>query len=311
MSKRSAIIDLGTNTFQLLICQKGTRTGSMEIICTQHAAVQLGKGAMETNALQQDAMDRAMLALVTFKDLAQSHGCDLADIKGVGTSILRNASNARDFISKVRSDIGIKIDVISGLAEADLIFQGIVQSLPEPWDRPSLVMDIGGGSVEFILFQHKEVLYKTSLELGGLKLQSLFHVDGEFNVAIKHALDAYIGQAIDPLIKVCEIHRPQVLIGAAGAFETILDLELAYTKREVDALPACTLDIKQFYATKARIESLDYHGRVHEPGMRAFRAGIFPYANCLVANVLACTGIEAMWMSRYSLKEGYWFQNQD
>ena len=176
MSEPRAIIDLGTNTFQLLIAEPDTQ-GQLTSIQEMHLAVGLGKGAMETGLLQLDAMARALEALERFLWHAQDKNC--VSIQGIGTSILRNARNASGFIELVESQLGIPIKVISGIQEADYIFQGIRHSLPEPWDAVSLVMDIGGGSVEFILFQGQTILFKTSLELGGLKLQSLLQKESE------------------------------------------------------------------------------------------------------------------------------------
>jgi exopolyphosphatase/guanosine-5'-triphosphate,3'-diphosphate pyrophosphatase len=170
MSKICAIADLGTNTFQLLI----SPLDHFQVLEQLQCPVGLGMGAMEQVVLQEDAMDRALVALHEFLSLFLSQGGDINDFHAIGTSILRRASNADVFIQRVQEELGISISVINGIQEAEYIYEGIRNSLPDRWEKTSLVMDIGGGSVEFILFKGYEVLYRVSLELGGLRLKSLF-----------------------------------------------------------------------------------------------------------------------------------------
>lgn len=306
MPQPTAIIDLGTNTFQLLVATRGNISEPMQIICQLQRPVQLGLGAMETGVLQADAMDRALIALTEFKEVAIANGCNIDQIHAIGTSILRRAVNAQQFVAEVRQRLGIEIQVISGIEEADLIYHGIYHSLPQTWNPVSLVMDIGGGSVEFILFEGTRILFKISLELGGLRLLSLFQQDIQFHSSQLAELQTYVLEQMKPLFTACEEHKPSVLIGAAGAFETIWDLANADSPGSVIP-PASELVITQFYQQKKLVQETDFVGRQNIKGMKAFRAGILPYANVLIATVLEELAIENMWVSSYSLKEGYWF----
>jgi len=306
MPQPTAIIDLGTNTFQLLVATRGNISEPLKIICQLHRPVQLGLGAMEAGILQSDAIDRALNALTEFRDLAINKGCENANIHAIGTSILRRASNTQQFLEEVYSRLGIKIQVISGIEEADLIYHGIYHSLPQPWNPISLVMDIGGGSVEFILFEGAKILFKVSLELGGLRLLSLFQQDGHFHSSKLAELQSYVLGQMKPLFTACAEHKPTVLIGAAGAFETIWDLANADNPGIV--IPSASeLVVTQFYQQKKLVQEIDFVDRPYIKGMKAFRAGILPYANVLIAIVLEELTIENMWVSSYSLKEGYWF----
>ncbi|MFD3407512.1 hypothetical protein SKC37_02480 [Aquirufa sp. HETE-83D] len=305
MSKICAIADLGTNTFQLLI----SPLADFRVEDHLQRPVGLGMGAMEEVFLQQDAMDRALVCLAEFKQVFLAKGGDLTDFYAIGTSILRRASNAGMFQESVLSELGIQIRIINGIQEAEYIYTGIRNSLPDRWEKTSLVMDIGGGSVEFILFIGHKVLYRVSLELGGLRLKSLFSVDNEFNLAILPDLDAYVSKEMKPLLEACAEAKPTVLIGAAGAFETILDLE----NRPGLTPASCEINLKTFFLHKTNLDALRYEERVDYPGMKAFRASIFPYATFLVDKVLRELGIKELWFSSYSLKEGFWFtelQNQ-
>ena len=306
MPQPTAIIDLGTNTFQLLVATPGNISEPLQIICQLQRPVQLGLGAMETGILQNDAMDRALMALTEFREVALANGCEINQIHAIGTSILRRASNTQQFLAEVDRRLGIKIQVISGIEEADLIYHGIYHSLPKPWNPVSLVMDIGGGSVEFILFDGTGILFKISLELGGLRLLSLFQKDAYFHSSQLAELQTYVLDQMEPLFTECATRKPSVLIGAAGAFETIWDLANAHIPGSVIP-PASELVITQFYQQKKLVQETDFVGRQNIKGMKAFRAGILPYANVLIATVLEKLTIGNMWVSSYSLKEGYWF----
>jgi len=299
MSKICAIADLGTNTFQLLISPLS------EFRVEEHLQrpVGLGMGAMEEVILQGDAMERAIACLTEFKQVFLARGGDLNHFYAIGTSILRRASNAGAFQERVFSELGINIHIIDGIQEAEYIYAGIRNSLPERWEKTSLVMDIGGGSVEFILFKGQQVLYRDSLEIGGLRLKSLFSVGNEFNLSVVPDLEAYVSNEMKPLLDVCREAKPSVLIGAAGAFETILDIE----NRPGDAPASCELDVSVFLQNKTNLDALPYEDRVGYPGMKAFRASIFPYATFLVEKVLRELEINELWFSSYSLKEGFWF----
>lgn len=308
MARPRAIIDLGTNTFQLLIADLDPLNGKMRVLYQDHQPVGLGKGAMEADMLQLDAMARALGALERFLWHAQDKGC--SSIQGIGTSVLRNARNAGAFIELVESQLGIPIEVISGYQEADYIFQGILHSLPDPWNETSMVMDIGGGSVEFIIFQGKDILFKTSLELGGLKLQSLFNVDGEYDSAIENALYEHIYHGLIDVLDAVALYRPSYLIGAAGAFETLADLQLTHGYlRTLERINA--LDLAGFYLLKDKMANMHLIERQAIPGMKAFRASMIPYANSLIAPILDQGIIDSLWMSMYSLKEGYWYSSME
>jgi exopolyphosphatase/guanosine-5'-triphosphate,3'-diphosphate pyrophosphatase len=310
MAYTRAVIDLGTNTFQLLVGSCTHANAPLQVLANLQRPVQLGKGAMEAGIIQSEAVDRAQLVLAEFVAIAASHGCEAHEITALATSILRNASNGPEIMLAWQRSLGIQVELISGLREAELIFEGVFQSLPQPWARPTLLMDIGGGSVEFILFQGAEVHFKTSLELGGLKLRSLFNQEDYFDLSIREACISYIDEHLKPLFAACAVQVPQVLVGAAGAFETMWDIEYAL-KGGAPQKQARALDIPCFYEVKREIECLVPDERVRYPGMREFRAGIFPYANLLVDRVLTHFGMEEMWMSTNSLKEGFWFSQRD
>ena len=136
---RIAVIDLGTNTFNLLVCDLSQ---GLQVVHSEEVAVFLGRGGIEKGILSDDAMERGMAALARFADTARAQGAER--ITGFGTSALRNARNAHVLVERARSELGIGISVIPGNEEASLILEGVRQAVsfgPKPMlvstDTPS------------------------------------------------------------------------------------------------------------------------------------------------------------------------------
>ena len=142
---RVAVIDLGTNTFHLLIADIKNK-GQFETLKRIRKYVYIGEEGV--SILGDKPLQRAFETLTHFKQTSTEFEVD--EIIAFGTAALRTASNSNDFISKVRDEIGIEIQLISGEKEADLIYLGTKKAIP-PTSENFLIMDIGGGSVEFII----------------------------------------------------------------------------------------------------------------------------------------------------------------
>lgn len=308
---RRAVIDLGTNTFQLLVAACDLNQNQITILENRTFAVSLGKGAMDTGFIQEDAKQRAWQALDYFSEILSKYILD-HPVTAIGTSIIRNAINGETFLHEISGKYGFKTIKISGSEEADLIFKGVVKSMPNPWTPTSLIMDIGGGSTEFILFKGQETLFKASYEIGGLKMLSLFHQNQEFSVELKQEMQAYILGQISGLMEAIQTYEPTQLIGAAGAFETLFDLEQANSSVEMQqnaSAFAKKLSIEIFYQHQRLIENLPIQEREKYPGMKPFRAGILPIAMVEIDLILRNMKNPSLWFSDFSLKEGYFFQS--
>lgn len=309
MSFTKVVIDLGTNTFQLLIAEFDANNESFVIHENKTFAVSLGLGAMDSGNIQNDAKQRAWKALDFFAEIIQSYKVS-SKITAIGTSIIRNAKNGDAFLVEINEKYGFETLKITGQEEANLIFSGVVESMPQPWDETSLIMDIGGGSTEFILFKDRDVLFKASYEIGGLKMLSLFHQNNEFSIGIKGEMEKYILSQITDLIEAIKNHQPIHLIGAAGAFETLYDLEQV-DKSQIngDKQFAEKLSVEIFFQHKRLLEQMSLRERESYPGMKPFRAGILPSAMIEIDLILKNMQNPSLWFSDFSLKEGYFFES--
>jgi exopolyphosphatase/guanosine-5'-triphosphate,3'-diphosphate pyrophosphatase len=294
-----AVIDLGTNTFNLLIAERGDR---LRVLHSEEVGVFLGKGGIEKGVIAEDAFARGLEALRTLG--AKAHAWGVTDITGFGTSALRNARNGQAFVERALAETGIPITIIPGEEEAGLILDGVRQAVPFG-PHPQLVMDIGGGSIEFILATDKALMWKQSFELGVTRLRDRFAPSDPITLEEQFRIAEHLDARLEPLWAVIDRHAPHVLVGSAGSFDTLaamIDAErggnigpeaitLAFTALEFDLL-------------KERLMPMDHAERARVPGLPAYRVDTIPLAMIAIERVLVAGAIRELRWSRYALKEG-------
>ncbi|MFN9115059.1 MAG: exopolyphosphatase, partial [Bacteroidota bacterium] len=165
---RKAVIDLGTNTFNLLVAD--LNDGSFTIIHSEKDGVALGMGGINQGFLSEDAFQRGIGALRHFKQKCEELA--VTSIRALGTSALRSASNSAEFIAEAHN-LGINIEIVNGLREAELIYHGVRWSYD--FREPGVIMDIGGGSTEFIFADRNGIQDMTSLDVGVSRIYQHFN----------------------------------------------------------------------------------------------------------------------------------------
>ncbi len=167
-----AAIDIGTNSFHMVVA-RALASGGFDIITTEKESVRLGEGAGEMKRLSEQAMERGVAALTRMLLVADSHE---ATVAAVATSAVREADNRQEFLDRVLEQTGLKIEVISGVEEARLIHLGVLQALPV-FDQRLFMIDIGGGSTEFLVGEGEQVLAARSIKLGAIRLTDMFFAE--------------------------------------------------------------------------------------------------------------------------------------
>lgn len=298
---KNAIIDLGTNTFNLLVYELDAVNG-LRIVHSEERAVFLGRGGIEKGLIAADAMERGMAMLGQFKTIAREHGAE--HIYGSGTSALRNARNANVFVARALAEHGIAITIIAGDAEAELILAGVRQVVPFT-NKPALVMDIGGGSIEFVLATNKALMWKRSFELGATRLRERISISDPITLDEEARIAAHLDDRLEPLYAIIDRHEPHVLIGCAGSFDTLAAMIAAERGTKVLS-DQCTMDFSalEFDRLKDRLLRMDRTQRAAQPELPDYRVDTLPYALIAIDRVLCAGGIRDMAWSRYALKEG-------
>lgn len=300
MPNRIAIIDLGTNTFHLLIAEK--KKEEYSILYRDRRAVKLGKDGINKKRITDEGIARALQTMQLFNEVIATQG--VAAVYAFGTSALRNADNRDKVLAAIKSKSGIEVKVISGEEEAEYIYYGVRWALNLGSEKV-LIMDIGGGSVEFIIANGNEIFWKTSLEIGAQRLLEKFQHHDPIAPEEIAALNDYFDTQLPDLKKALQLHQPSTLAGSSGTFDTLSDMYCAKEKIITAANASETpLTIEAFHTICAELIAKNREERLAMPGMIKMRVDMIVVACCLIRYVLRIYPFSNIRVSSYSLKEG-------
>lgn len=298
---RVAIIDLGTNTFNLLITE--VEHDSYRILVESKYPTKLGKGGIHKATITPDAMDRGLEALTNHLITISEY--QVESIFCFATSAIRSATNGADFVKRVKQELGLTIRVIPGDEEAQTIFDGVKQVIPIGED-PVLIMDIGGGSVEFIIANKDGVLWKESYNLGVARLLEQFSPSDPIRESEITAIESHLSSKLQSLVEAVKTFPVKMLIGSSGSFDT---LSAMIARRKYPLLDLAK--ISSFYIELAPLEeihqlllTLNCDGRRLIPGMDVDRVDNIVLASIMVQWTVRELGISELWQCAFALKEG-------
>ncbi len=298
MKNRVAIIDMGTNTFHLLVAELDENT--YKIIHRDSIAVKIGKGGITNGFITEEGATRALVALKKFKATVDT--LFVQKTLAFGTSALRVAKNGEEIIQKIITETGIRTRIISGEEEATYIYEGVRSAMKI--EQKSLIVDIGGGSVEFIIGNEKEVFWKQSFEIGGQRLLEKYQKHDPILPDEIKSLNDFFSQSLHPLTIAMAAHQPLVLIGSSGTFDTLSEIYCIRTNSTWKDTPETPLTINSFYEIFNEIKNKNRSERLLIPGMIEMRVDMIVVACCLINFLLANFKFDKIRVSSYSLKEG-------
>jgi len=295
-----AIIDLGTNTFHLLIAEINSDY-SYSIIHQENESVQLGKGGISINEIQTEAMERGFSTLKKFMEIIQNAKINKAI--AIGTSALRNAKNGIQFTDKVEKDIGIKIEIVTGDQEAELIFLGVNEAINIS-ELKVLTMDIGGGSVEFIISQKNKILWKKSFEIGVARLINNYSFSKELEKKESILLNDFLKTELKELIEILKIYPCKILIGSAGSFETFAAMCENNIGKNSFSTPSYLFDIKELNKVLQLLEKSTLAERRINASIIPLRVEMIVPAAIITKLILQMLVPQEVYLSTFALKEG-------
>lgn len=300
MNNRLAVIDLGTNTFHLLIVEK--KNNRPVTLHQERIAAKLGAGGINQNVITEAGIVRALNALTEFKMKMDSFSAN--QIFCFGTSAIRSANNKSELVERIKSKTGIEVKIISGDEEAELIYKGVSTAIKLD-KEPSLIVDIGGGSVEFIIADENGILWKQSLEIGGQRLIEKFKPHDPITSEEINSLEAYFREQLTGLAEQLTIHKPICLVGSSGSFDTLSEIycaneELPYNPESPETL----FSIGAFYSIHQLLVTKNRDERMQIPGMIELRVDLIVVGSCLIKFLLDSYDFQSVRVSTYSLKEG-------
>ncbi len=302
VSNNHAAIDIGTNSFHLLVAEVGD-SGEFSVLTTEKETVRLGDSPGDIRELTPDAIDRGVAALDRFKAIADSFD---AQVYAVATSAVREADNGADFVRRVEIEAGIRIDVISGTEEARLIHLGILQALPV-FDQQLLMVDIGGGSTEFLVGRSGRRMEARSLRIGHLRLTNRFFPGGVVEKGSVAACREYVRAFLVPAINAMAPLGHDVAVGSSGTAEALGDMIRLRTHGEAvgagldtvitgQGLDGVLEELVAWPNPAERAKNVD--------GLSKKRADVIVGGAILLSEIFTAFGIESMVTSPYALREG-------
>jgi exopolyphosphatase / guanosine-5'-triphosphate,3'-diphosphate pyrophosphatase len=300
MSRRLAILDLGTNTFHLLIAEVANE--SFTPLYKEKISVKIGEKGISFGLINEDAEERAVEAILHFKNVLAKF--EIKEVYANATSAFRNAINGSLIARKIENLTGIPINIISGEKEAELIYFGVQKALNIGPDL-TLILDIGGGSNEFIICDQNRIFWKESFEIGVQRLYDIFH---EHDPILKEdivKLGLFLENKLETLIKAVNFYKPNILIGASGAFDTLN--EIYRQENGIERICGRTefeMPIEKFKEIHLEIINKNKEERLQIPGMIELRVDMIVVASCLINFIIKKCKIKRIRTSAYSLKEG-------
>jgi exopolyphosphatase/guanosine-5'-triphosphate,3'-diphosphate pyrophosphatase len=300
--KRLALIDLGTNTFHLLITDVTPGQEPQNLVKIKEP-VKLGEGGISHGEIAPPAYQRALNTLASFRQLIDQH--QVTEVRALATSAVRNAANGAQLVRDIAEQTGIAIEVISGDLEAELIYYG-VRSAMDLGTEKSLVVDIGGGSVEFIICDGEAIYWKQSYEIGAQRLLDKFFITDPID---EHAMEAekrFLEEQLPSLTEAIERYKPCTLVGSSGTFDTLCDINSLKNgiDRNLDGSPEAELSLSCFYEMHEELLHKNRAERLAIPGMLEMRVDMIVVAIILIDHILENYALNKIRVSAYALKEG-------
>lgn len=297
-----AVIDLGTNTFNLLIAERLPNYTFKKLFNTK-IAVKLGEGTINSGFIADVPFQRGINALKQYQQYLLDYNVE--HTYAFATSAIRSASNGKEFVERAKIVAGISITVIDGNEEADLIYYGNRMAV-NMIDSVSLIMDIGGGSTEFILANHDTIFWKQSYLLGAARLLEKFKLSDPVTNQEIDLFNSYLKQELQSLMDAVRVHQPTELIGSSGAFDSVVDVIAG--KFNIGGLndikTEYKIDLNQYYQISEMIKQSSLKERYHITGLIDMRVDMIVISILLIDFVLNELNLNQMRVSTFSLKEG-------
>jgi len=299
---RVAILDFGTNTFNLLITEVSAEN-KLHVLHTSKEAVKLGEGGITKKIITPEAFKRGLTAIERHLDRVKEFA--VSKVYAFATSAIRDASNGKHFIHAVQEKFDIYVLIIPGEREAEMIYRGVRLSLNMD-TNPVLILDIGGGSNEFIIANKKEIFWKHSFNLGMARLLETFNPSNPISHLEVEKLTAYLKTELKELFAAVKEFKPSVLLGASGSFETISAiLQHRYPGRYFKSSePVRTIEYEDFLSLHEILLKSTLEERKVMQGMEPVRVEMIVLASIFIYVTMEGCGIKKIIQSDYALKEG-------
>lgn len=296
---RLAVIDMGTNTFNLLITEV-TNT-EFKVLYSTKDPVKLGQKTQGQHSIDANKINTILSTLTNYLNEIEKYRVDKKIV--VATSSIRTAKNQKEIVDTVKAKLGIDIQVIDGEREAELIYHANRHAIKMNTEE-HLIMDIGGGSTEFIIANSEQIFWKKSFLLGMARLMDEIHPHDPIQPSDIKTVFSYLDQALYPLKETIATYHPKILVGSSGVFDSLVEMIEANIRPLHKTQSSCEITIEDFYTIYHQLLPLSYAERLTFKGLIEMRADMIIMSLLLIDYVLKNYKLEKLKVSFYSLKEG-------
>lgn len=299
---RVAVIDLGTNTCNLLVAE--ILNENYRILHQSKQLVRLGDNKIKDNEISDEATERAVESFRQHKKIITHFHVDR--VRVFATSAVRDAANKIPFLERLGEESGWLVKVISGEKEAELIFKGVLLAFHE-LENPAVILDIGGGSNELILAHKKALLWKESRPTGMARIINNFELSDPIQKEEIEALQKYFADQHKNAVDGCKKEAVRMLVGCSGAFDTIVDI--------IDEVDPGTkqrttqeIAIDDFYCVYEALLKSTREERLQMKGLDYVRVDLIVPAVILIETLVREIGINKIVQTDFALREGVVFE---
>lgn len=306
---RRAVIDVGTNSVKLLVAD--VNGGAIQPVFEDSEQTRLGAGFYETRKLQPAAISKTAQAVASF--VTQARQMNASTIHVIATSAAREAVNSADLTDAIEQAAGLKVEIISGEQEADLAFRGVA-TMPELADQPLMLLDVGGGSTEFILGRGEQRHFCRSFPLGALRLLEELRPGDPPTAAeltncrrrVKEFLQKEVLPLLEPALRrerdIDSAHRAPLLIGTGGTATILARIEGRLLKFQRERIEDARLTLNQIRAQAEQLWELPLEERKKTVGLPKKRADVILTGVVIYEMVMECLRYDELRVSTRGLR---------
>ena len=297
---RNATIDIGSNSVLLFVAERD-ENNQWKTLAEKAEITRLGEGLKATGRLSQEAMERTAKVVCEFANFARELGAEA--IVAVGTMALRTAENATDFVKMVKEMCDVDVEIIPGEEEARLSFLAVKSGLKTPAERV-VVIDVGGGSTEFIFGKADEIEKKFSLNIGAIRFtEDYLKSDPPTEEELKAMLNAIEQELGDLKID----FKPDALLGIGGTITNLAAVKHKLEKYDPEIVDGTILTLDEIEEMMRMFSSMTVEERKKIPGLQPKRADVIVAGTGIVYTIMKKLGLPELMVSVRGVRHGLMF----
>ncbi|MDR2010376.1 MAG: hypothetical protein LBQ22_07830 [Bacteroidales bacterium] len=302
---RIASIDIGTNTCNLSIAEYISGE-ELKFIYKEKEVIALINSEFQDDKISQNSINNLINVLKKYKRITEEFGVE--KIIATATSGIRSSENKYHIIEKINEIVKVEVTIIDGYSEANYVYEGVKNAVTFGIDYV-LIIDIGGGSIEFVICNMYGINTVYSFNIGAARLLHHNKFSDPLNFGDINNLEVTLKETLKDLLKLCKELKVNTLIGSSGSFETFVNLINKEKKQQTEKNTKRynIIDIEKFDIICKKLITYNYDQRYNMPGIDVVRIKLIPLAAFITHFLISNLKINNLIQSRYSIKEGLIF----